>query len=60
MERETMKAILEVEFDEDKMIDKETLEKEFDGDLLKLMKYLYKLEDMGIFENKIKLVGIKK
>lgn len=52
------KAILEVEFDPDMMIDQEALDESFDGDWVKYMRWLLEQEDMGIFEEKIKLVDV--
>lgn len=52
------KAILEVEFDADMMIDQEALDESFDGDWVKYMRWLLEQEDMGIFEEEIKLVDV--
>lgn len=53
-----MKAVFEVEFDEENMISEEDLKECFDGDLLKFMQELFKEEGFGIFDSEIKLVGI--
>lgn len=54
-------AVIEIAFDQDKMIDTETLVEYFDGSLLKYMKSLYKDEGMGIFDGNAwsELVDIK-
>lgn len=54
-----MKAIFEVEFDEEFMISDEDLKEYFDGNLLKFMQALFKEEGFGIFDREIKLVDIK-
>ena len=54
-----MIAVLNVEFDLNDMIDLASLNKEWGGNVLGFMKWLYSEEDIGIFENKIKLVDIK-
>ena len=54
-----MKAIIEVEFDKDIMFDEESVKDEFGGDFLKAMQWLFELESIGIFEEKLKLVGLK-
>ena len=53
-----MKAVFEVEFDENFMISEEDLKEFFDGDLLKFMQELFKEEGFGIFDSEIKLVDI--
>jgi len=53
-----MKAIFEVEFDPEQMVDEDTLDKDFDGDWFKFMKWLYDSEDMGIFDKRPELVEI--
>jgi len=53
-----MKAIFEVEFDEEFMISEEDLKEYFNGDFLKFMQELFKEEGFGIFDNEIKLVDI--
>jgi hypothetical protein len=55
-----MKAIFQVKFKASDMIDKETFEKEYGSDWMKLMKYLYKEEGFGIFAEKLKLVAVKR
>lgn len=54
-----MKAIFEVTFKESDMYDKEDL-KRYGGSPLKLMKWLYQEEGLGIFLNELKLVEVKK
>ena len=54
-----MKAILEVEFDKDMMIDQESLDKEFNGDWLKFMQWMFKEESIGMFEEEIKLIEVR-
>ena len=54
-----MKAIFEVDFDNDMMIDQKTLNDIYDGDWMKLMQELYQLEGMGIFEKEIKLIEVR-
>lgn len=54
-----MKAVLEVRFDPETMIDSSSLKTEWNNDLLKLMKWLFKEENIGIFEEEIKLIGVK-
>lgn len=53
-----MKAVFEVEFDENFMISDEDLKECFDGDFLKFMQELFKEEGFGIFDEEIKLVDI--
>ena len=55
-----MKAILEVEFKQSDMIDRKSLKEEFDNDMLKFMKWLFKDDSVGIFNKEIKLIDIKK
>ncbi len=55
-----MKAVFEVEFDEDMMIDAESLGKEFSNDWMKFMEYLIDSDGLGIFDpENFKLVAIK-
>ena len=54
-----MKAILEVEFDENDMISKDDLKLFYNNDLLKCMKNLFKEDGIGIFDNELKLIDIK-
>jgi hypothetical protein len=54
-----MKAIFEVEFDKDMMIDQKTLDDIYNGSWFELIKELYAMEGMGIFENELKLVAIE-
>ena len=54
-----MKAIFEIKFKASDMTDKETFEKDFNSDWMKLMKYLYKEEGLGIFDGELKLVAVK-
>ena len=49
-----MKAILEVEFDKDIMMDDFTVNKEFKGSWFNAMKWLYDEDGISIFENNIK------
>lgn len=55
-----MKAILEVKFNLSDMFDKETIDNEFNGDVLKAMRWLYKDDSIGIFNKPIKLINIIK
>lgn len=54
-----MKAVFEVEFNEEDMISEEDLKEYFDGNLLRFMQELFKEEGFGIFDKEIKLVDIK-
>ena len=54
-----MKAILEVEFDKDMMIDQESLDQDFGGDWLKFMQWMFKEDGIGIFEEEIKLIEVR-
>lgn len=54
-----MKAIIEIEFNKDDMIDDESLFKDFGGDLKTYMKLVFEEEGMGIFEDDGKLIDIK-
>ena len=55
-----MKAIFEVKFKIKDMCDKKTLKEDFNGSWLKVIKYLYKEEGMGIFNNELKLIKVIK
>jgi len=56
-----MKAIIEAKFNKEDMIDQPALNDEFDGDMLKAMKWLFKAERMGIFRDEnLKLIRIEK
>jgi hypothetical protein len=55
-----MKAIFEVEFNQNSMIDSESLKKEYGNDLLLCMKELYDSDGMGIFDKELKLIRLKK
>jgi hypothetical protein len=54
-----MKAIFEVEFDPDIMVDQETLDEDFGGDWLTFMQWLYAEEGLGIFSEELRLVGVR-
>lgn len=54
-----MKAIFEVEFDPEFMVDQEILDEDYGGDWLAFMQELYAEEDLGIFSEELKLVGVK-
>jgi hypothetical protein len=54
-----MIAVFEVEFDSDEMFDEASVNEEYGGDWTKAMKWLYDQEDMGIFNDPPKLVGIR-
>ena len=60
MSKRMMTAVFEVKFDPEDMCDKETVKKEFNGSYLKLMKWLYKNDGIGIFDKDLKLVGLLK
>lgn len=53
-----MKAVFEVEFEQEDMISEEDLKECFDGDFLKFMQELFKEEGFGIFDSEFKLVDI--
>ena len=53
-------AIFHVKFNPDDMCDKETLEKDFDGDWNKLIKWLYDQEGFGMFDGEFKFVAVSK
>jgi hypothetical protein len=53
------KAVLEVVFIQEDMIDEETLRTEYNNNLLKVMKELFKCAGFRIFDQPIKLVAIK-
>jgi hypothetical protein len=55
-----MKAIFEIKFNQNDMIDLESLEKEYGNDLLLCMKELYDSDGMGIFNEELKLIRIEK
>ena len=55
-----MKAIFEVEFMAEDMIDQESLDKMYKGSWLRCMRSLYKSEGFGIFDKELKLVGVEK
>lgn len=52
-----MKAIFEVEFDPEIMADQEQVDTM--GGWLAMMQYLYTENDLGIFDNDLKLVEVK-
>lgn len=52
-----MKAIFEVEFDPSFMADQEQVDEM--GGWFAMMQYLYTENDLGIFENDLKLVEVK-
>ena len=58
--KNTHKAIFEVEFDKNFMVSDDVLKEEFDGDMTKVMKFLYKEDGMGIFLDNPKLVRVEK
>ncbi len=58
--KNTHKAILEVEFNEADMVDKETLKADYNNDLLRVMQELYDFDGFGVFNEDIKLVRIEK
>lgn len=58
--KNTHKAILEVEFNEAEMVDKETLKVDYNNDLLRVMQELYDFDGFGVFNEDIKLVRIEK
>ncbi len=58
--KNTHKAILEVEFNEAEMVDKETLKADYNNDLLRVMQELYDFDGFGVFNEDIKLVRIEK
>ena len=55
-----MKAIFEVKFSKKDMCDQKTVDSDYNGNWLKLMKYLYKSDGMGIFSKEPKLIKIIK
>ena len=55
-----MKAIFEMKFKQSDMIDRKSLKEDFDNDITKLMKYLYKEESLGLFTNELRLIKIIK
>ena len=55
-----MKAIFEMKFKQSDMIDRKSLKEDFDNDITKLMKYLYEEDDLGIFDDELKLIKIIK
>ena len=54
-----MIAVFEVEFDSDMMFDEESIKKDFNGDWLMAMQWLYEEDDIGIFNEKLKLVDVR-
>lgn len=54
-----MTAVLEVKFNPDTMWDEDDLNRQFGGSWLKGMQWLYTDEGLGIFNERIRLVGIK-
>ena len=53
-----MKAIFEVEFNPDDMCDPLTLKEFYSNSWLECMKYLFKEDGIGIFENDLKLIKV--
>lgn len=53
-----MRAIFSVRFSKNDMCDKETLKKQFKGSWYKLIKWLYKEEGLGIFNEDFKLMKV--
>jgi len=58
MKKKKVKMIFEVVVDFDIMIDDETFKKEYNNDIVKLAKYLYK-EDSFWWDSEMKLVDAK-
>ena len=58
--KNTHKAILEVEFNKDEMIDKKILKVDYNNDFLKVMQDLYNFNGFETFDEDIKLVRIEK
>ena len=54
-----MIAVFEVEFESDDMWDKESVKEDMGGDWLKAMEWLYEEDDIGIFNEKLKLVDVR-
>lgn len=54
-----MKAILVVEFNKSHMCDQKTVDEQYDGSWLKLMKFLYAQEGIGIFVKQPKLIKVE-
>lgn len=54
-----MKAIFEIEFDKDLIIDEEALNEYYGGDMLKVMQELWDEDGEGIFDERPKLVRVE-
>lgn len=55
-----MIAVFELEFESEDMWDQDSIKKEYKDDWLKAMQYLYESDGLGIFEEELKLIEVKR
>ena len=54
-----MEALLKVKFNKTDLIDKKAIKEEFGGSVLLYMIWLFDEENMGLFDSKVELIGIR-